>query len=124
MYGVGFISPYLRKQPCASFQFRTGSIEQYSILDFERAWSFFFKPRRISGSANQPFLTHYRFLPDFLDCGCHVGLVGLIWRGLKQNSTLVSNPEYCSLLLNRTNDGTFSTILQYFVTMVLHAILT
>ena len=31
---------------------------------------------------------------NFMRNGCHVGLVELIWRGLKQNSTLAWNPEY------------------------------
>jgi len=30
----------------------------------------------------------------FMRNGCHVGLEGLIRRGLKQNSTFASNPEY------------------------------
>jgi len=34
-------------------------------MNFKQAWSFFFKPRRISGSADEPFQTRYRFLPDF-----------------------------------------------------------
>jgi hypothetical protein len=35
------------------------------ILDFKQVWSLIFKLRRISGSADQPFQTRYRFLPDF-----------------------------------------------------------
>jgi len=30
---------------------------------------------------------------NFMRNGCHVGLVGLIWRGFKRNSTLTWNPE-------------------------------
>ena len=36
---------------------------------------------------------------NFIRNGCHVGLVGLIRRGVKQNSTLARNPEYpCALV--------------------------
>ena len=79
-------------------------------------WSFLFKPRRISVSLHKArndykrisgryFQTRYRFfigllmlkellgifeisVGNFMRNGCHVGLVGLIRRGLKQNSTL------------------------------------
>jgi|AntAceMinimDraft_12_1070368.scaffolds.fasta_scaffold129642_1 hypothetical protein len=63
------VSEFLKVQLTSELQLKETNIKsavrKQSILDFKQVWSFFFKPRRISGSADQPCQTRYRFLPDF-----------------------------------------------------------